>query len=69
MLGFLRDANTSQSVIDVFDYLYITNDNFVDKESEEYMKSFILEGTLNDPKIVTFSNPRLRISEIESQDF
>lgn len=24
MLGFLRDANTSQSVIDIFDYLYIT---------------------------------------------
>lgn len=23
MLGFLRDVNTSQSVIDIFDYLYI----------------------------------------------
>lgn len=39
------------------------NDNFVDKESEEYMKRFIVEGTLDDPKIVTFSNPRPRISE------
>lgn len=46
-----------------------TDDNYVDKESEEYMKRFILEGTLDDPKIVTLSNPRPRISEIESQDF
>lgn len=33
------------------------------------MKGFILEGTLDDPKIVTFSNPSPSISEIESQDF
>lgn len=46
-----------------------TDERFVDKESEEYMKSFIIEGTLDDPKIVTLSNPRPRISEIKSQDF
>ena len=48
----------------------ITHDErFVDKDSEEYMKGFILEGTLDDPKIVSFSNKNSGLSEIKSQDF
>ena len=58
-----------EDIEETYDEDVETSDNYVDKESEEYMKSFILEGTLEDPKIVTFSNPRPRISEIKSQDF
>lgn len=65
----VNDDDEPENVKEVYEEDTEINDNFVDKESEEYMKGFILEGTLDDPKIVTFSNPRLRISEIESQDF
>lgn len=48
----------------------ITRDErFVDKDSEEYMKGFILEGTLDDPKIVSFYNKNSRLSQIKKQDF
>ena len=65
----VNDDDEPENVKEVYEEDTEINDNFVDKESEEYMKGFILEGTLDDPKIVTFSNPRPRISEIESQDF
>ena len=65
----VNDDDESENIEEIYDEDTEINDNFVDKESEEYMKGFILEGTLDDPKIVTFSNPRPRISEIESQDF
>lgn len=58
-----------EGIEEIYDEDAEINDNYVDKESEEYMKSFILEGNLEDPKRVTFSNPSPRISEIESQDF
>ena len=65
----VNDDDEPENIEEIYDVDTEINDNFVDKESEEYMKGFILEGTLDDPKIVTFSNPRPRISEIESQDF
>ena len=51
------------------DETIIEDERFVDKDSEEYMKGFILEGTLDDPKIVSFSNKNSRLSEIKNQDF
>ena len=51
------------------DETIIEDERFVDKDSEEYMKGFILEGTLDNPKIVSFSNKNSRLSQIKSQDF
>ena len=65
----VNDDDEPENIEEIYDEKVNTNDNFVDKESEEYMKRFILEGTLDDPKIVTLSNPMPRISETESQDF
>ena len=65
----VNDDEEPEDIEKIYDEDVDANDNYVDKESEEYMKSFILEGTLEDPKRVTFSNPSTRISEIESQDF
>lgn len=45
------------------------DERFGDKESKKYMESFILDGTLDNPKKITFSPQNHRISEIESQEF
>ena len=58
-----------EDIEESYDEYIEIDDNFVDKDSEEYMKSFILEGTLDDPKIVSFSNKNSRLSEIKNQDF
>ncbi|MBQ4631030.1 MAG: hypothetical protein IJB70_08625 [Clostridia bacterium] len=55
--------------VSVAEIIRINDKNLWNIKSEEYMKSFIFEGTLEDPKIVTFSNPGPGISEIEGQDF
>ena len=65
----VNDDDEPEDIEKIYDEDADTNDNYVDKESEKYMKSFILEGTLEDPKRVTFLNPSPGISEIESQDF
>ena len=65
----VNDYDEPEDIEEIYDEDSEINDNYVDKESEEYMKSFILEGTLEDPKRVTFLNPSPGISEIESQDF
>ena len=45
------------------------DERFGDEESKKYMESFILDGTLDNPKKITFSPQNYRISEIESQEF
>ena len=45
------------------------DERFGDEESKRYMESFIIEGTLDNPKKITFSPRNHRLSEIESQEF
>ena len=65
----VNNDDKPEDIEETYDEDVETNDNYVDKDSEEYMKGFILEGTLDDPKIVSFSNKNSGLSEIKSQDF
>lgn len=42
------------------------DEEFIDKE---YMKGFIVEGTLDNPRIVTLSNPYPKPSKIKNKEF
>ena len=65
----VNNDDKPEDIEETYDEDVETNDNYVNKDSEEYMKGFILEGTLDDPKIVSFSNKNSGLSEIKSQDF
>lgn len=65
-------VNPDSEIETVEDILAETSDideRFGDEESKKYMESFILDGTLDNPKKITFSPQNRRISEIESQEF
>ena len=55
-------------VEDIPEEISVVDERFGDEESKKYMESFILDGTLDNPKKITFSPQNHRISEIESQD-
>ena len=56
-------------VEDIPEEISAVDERFGDEESKKYMESFILDGTLDNPKKITFSPQNHRISEIESQEF
>lgn len=56
-------------VEDISEGISDIDERFGDEESKKYMESFILDGTLDNPKKITFSPHNHRISEIESQEF
>ena len=61
--------NEDETVEDIPEEDSDIDERFGDEESKKYMESFILDGTFEDPKKITFSPQNRRNSEIENLEF